>query len=287
MSLDRRSGFTLCLVLLVLVLIAATSRTDSRAARAQGEMRVPILGHSVVRIYPHDPEAFTQGLVYLDGFLYESTGLPGRSTIRKVKLETGEVIQRHRLARQYFGEGLTHWESQLVQLTWQTNIGFVYDRATFKVRDTFTYTGEGWGLTQDGRRLVMSDGTAALRFLDPQTLEETGRLTVREGQRPVNYLNELEFVRGKLYANVWQTNRLAIIDPASGQLTAWVDLGGLLTPRDRENPVDVLNGIAYDSRGDRLFVTGKLWPKLFQIKVAGTPSASARPPSAMRTLLRD
>jgi len=226
----------------------------------------PVAGYQVVKVYPHDPQAFTQGLVYLDGFLYEGTGLAGRSAIRKVRLDSGEVVQQHRLDPQYFGEGIAVWGNRIAQLTWQSEVGFVYDRATFKPLRRFSYTGEGWGLTYDGRRLVMSDGTATLRYLDPATLKETGRLTVRDGAKPVAHLNELEFIKGELYANVWQTERLARISPKTGQVLGWVDLTGLLDPRDRAG-VDVLNGIAYDAAGDRLFVTGKLWPKLFEIRV--------------------
>ena len=223
-------------------------------------------GYQVVKVYPHDPQAFTQGLVYLDGFLYEGTGIAGRSALRKIRLDSGEVVQQHRLDPQYFGEGIAVWGNRIAQLTWQSEVGFVYDRATFKPLRRFSYTGEGWGLTYDGRRLVMSDGTATLRYLDPATLKETGRLTVRDGAKPVAHLNELEFIKGELYANVWQTERLARISPKTGQVLGWVDLTGLLDPRDRVG-VDVLNGIAYDAARDRLFVTGKLWPKLFEIRV--------------------
>lgn len=222
-------------------------------------------GYRVVKVYPHDPTAFTQGLVYLDGFLYEGTGLAGQSTLRKVRLENGEVVQQHRLDAQYFGEGIAVWGNTIAQLTWQSEIGFLYDRATFKPLKTFSYRGEGWGLTHDGRRLIMSDGTDTLRFLDPGTLKETGRLPVRDGTRPVPDLNELEIVRGEIYANVWNSERIARISPRTGQVLGWIDLTGLLSPAERVG-VDVLNGIAYDAAGDRLFVTGKLWPKLFEIR---------------------
>jgi glutaminyl-peptide cyclotransferase len=230
----------------------------------------PIHEYEVVREYPHDPEAFTQGLIFRDGFLFESTGQLGRSTVRKVRLETGEVVARHALASDIFGEGLTDWGSQLVQLTWVTNIGFVYDLASLKELRRFNYAGEGWGLTQDGTRLIMSDGTANLRFLDPATFEEQSRLNVRDHNGSVDDLNELEFVKGSVYANVWLTDRIAIIAPDSGRVTGWVDLTGL-RPRQGAPGEDVLNGIAYDAAGDRLFVTGKLWPKLFEIRVKGLP----------------
>lgn len=228
--------------------------------------RAPVYGYRVVRSYPHDRNAFTQGLLYKDGFLYEGTGLNGRSGIRKVKLETGEVLQTKALAPEYFGEGIADWKGSLVQLTWRSEIGFVYDLATFQQTRTFGYTGEGWGLTHDDSRLIMSDGSAELRFLDPKTLKETGRLTVRDANGPVRSLNELEFVKGEIYANVWETERIARISPKDGRVTGWIDLSGLLTPAERAG-TDVLNGIAYDAARDRLFVTGKLWPRLFEIQL--------------------
>jgi glutamine cyclotransferase len=235
--------------------------------------QAPVAGYRVVKVYPHDRQAFTQGLQYVDGVLYEGTGQLGQSGIRKVKLETGEVLQHQPLDAKYFGEGITVWGSTIVQLTWQSELGFVYDRNTFKQLRTFTYPGEGWGLTHDGTRLIMSDGDArgALRFLDPATFKETGRLIVRDGGKPVDDLNELEFVRGEILANVWQTHRIARISPKTGDVTGWIDLSGLLDPRDAVG-TDVLNGIAYDAAGDRLFVTGKWWPKLFEIKIVGPGS---------------
>jgi glutaminyl-peptide cyclotransferase len=226
----------------------------------------PIYDHEVVTVYPHDAEAFTQGLIFRDGALFESTGLNGRSSLRRVRLETGEVLQRHDVPDRYFAEGLTEWEGQLIQLTWTSNVGFVYDVASFRQLRTFKYRGEGWGLTHDDRRLIMSDGTSTLRFLDPATRAETGRLAVRDGTVPVESLNELEMVNGSIYANVWQTDWIAIIAPESGLVTGWLDLRGLL-PDGEASEADVLNGIAFDAAGDRLFVTGKLWPRLFEIRV--------------------
>ena len=225
-------------------------------------------GYTVVRSYPHDRDAFTQGLEYVDGVLYEGTGRNGHSGIRRVKLETGEVLQAQPLDARYFGEGITVWKNRIIQLTWQSEVGFVYDRQTFKRQRTFQYTGEGWGLTHDGTRLIMSDGSSSgtLKFFDPETLRQTGTITVRDGGRPVAHLNELEFVKGQIYANVWQTDRIAIIAPKTGRVTGWVDLHGLLDPREAGG-VDVLNGIAYDAAGDRLFVTGKLWPRIFEIRL--------------------
>ena len=255
------------LVLRSFVVIAMSTIISSIAASpAQRRLTAPVAGYQVVRVYPHDPQAFTQGLVFAGGFLYEGTGLNGKSGIRKVKLENGEVIQVQRLEDRYFGEGIAVVGDTVVQLTWQSGVGFVYDRTSFQRTRTFTYSGEGWGLTYDGTRLIMSDGSATLRFLDPKTLENTGRLQVTDGGRPVAQLNELEVVKGEIFANVWQSDRIARIDPKTGIVRGWIDLRGILDPKDAAG-VDVLNGIAYDAAGDRLFVTGKLWPKLFEIRI--------------------
>jgi len=222
--------------------------------------------YSVVRTYPHDPSAFTQGLEYHDGFLYEGTGLNGRSSIRKVRLETGDVVQKRDLPSQYFGEGITIWKAEIVELTWRSQIGFTYDLSTFAPKRTFSYSGEGWGLTHDDRSLIMSDGSAAIRFLDPDTFAERRRVVVADAGVPITRLNELEYVRGEIYANVWQTDTIVRIAPDSGRVLGWIDLRGLLVSSDRQG-TDVLNGIAYDAAHDRLFVTGKLWPKVFEIKI--------------------
>jgi glutamine cyclotransferase len=229
--------------------------------------RTPVYGYTVLNSYPHDPQAFTQGLIVRDGVLYESTGLNGQSSLRKVRLETGEVLQRHSVDARYFAEGLTDWNNRLIQLTYTTQIAFVYDLSTFALQRTFNYTGQGWGLTHDARRLIMSDGTPALRFLDPETLREIGRVTVKDEGKPVENLNELEWVKGEIYANVWLTDRIAIISPESGRVTAWLDLSGIRGPA-RSGTDDVLNGIAYDAARDRLFVTGKFWSRLFEIRLA-------------------
>jgi glutamine cyclotransferase len=223
--------------------------------------------YRVVNVYPHDPDAYTQGLIYRDGFLFESTGLNGRSTLRRVKLETGQVVQQHRVDSAYFAEGLTEWDSQLVQLTWRSNIAFVYDLASLALRRTLGYSGEGWGLTHDQQGFILSDGPETLRFLNPGTFRETKRVVVRDGSVPVRELNELEYVRGEVYANVWHTDRIARISPQSGRVTGWIDLRGLMSTVYQLDPEAVLNGIAYDAARNRLFVTGKLWPKLFEIEV--------------------
>jgi glutamine cyclotransferase len=225
----------------------------------------PVYRFRVVHVYPHDPEAYTQGLIYRDGFLYESTGRNGRSTLRKVELETGQVVQQKRLDLAYFAEGLADWNGRLLQLTWQSNVAFVYDAMTFTLETTRRYEGEGWGLAHDGARLVMSDGSDTLRLLDPATFRERGRVSVRDGNASVRNLNELEYVKGEVYANVWHTDRIARISLDSGRVVGWIDLSGLLPSVYQLEPEAVLNGIAYDTAGDRLFVTGKLWPKLFEI----------------------
>jgi glutaminyl-peptide cyclotransferase len=250
--------------------VVAASALLLLTAYARGpadETRPPSYGYRVVKAYPHDPEAYTQGLIFRDGFLYESTGRNGRSSLRKVKLETGEVLQQVRLDSKYFAEGLASWRRRLIQLTWQSNVAFVYDAATLSVENTFSYSGEGWGLTDDGSRLIMSDGSDTLRFLDPATFRERARLNVRDGGTPVRNLNELEFVKGEVYANIWHTDRIARISPDSGRVVGWIDLSGLLPRVYQLEAEAVLNGIAYDATGERLFVTGKLWPRLFQIQL--------------------
>ena len=228
--------------------------------------RPQLYGYRVANAYPHDPEAYTQGLIYRDGFLYESTGRNGQSTLRKVKLETGEVLQQTRVDSRYFAEGLTDWNGRLVQLTWQSNLAFVYNAANFRLETTFSYAGEGWGLTRDATRFIMSDGSDTLRFLDA-SFRQRRRVSVRDGSVAVRNLNELEYVRGEVYANVWHTDRIARIAPDSGRVVGWIDLTGLLPKVYQLEPEAVLNGIAYDAAGDRLFVTGKLWPKLFEIRL--------------------
>lgn len=245
----------------------------------------------VINVFPHDPAAFTQGLVYRDGFLYEGTGLNGRSSLRKVRLETGEVVQHADLSGEFFGEGIAIVGNKVFQLTWQSHIGFVYNLADFKLLRQFSYPGEGWGLTSHGSEIFMSDGTAEIRVLNAATLKEKRRFAVRDGATAIDQLNELEFVNGELFANIWQTDRIARISPVNGKVVGWIDLTGLLSPIYRRREDAVLNGIAYDAAHKRLFVTGKLWPKIFEIQlVPKVPIRGSRPlilkfSKATRTLL--
>jgi glutamine cyclotransferase len=232
--------------------------------------------YQVVNVYPHDRGAFTEGLVYEDGVFYEGTGLRQESSLRRVRPETGDVLQLYSLPTEYFGEGITVWGERVIQLTLKAGVGFVYDKESFALLGAFSYSTEGWGLTHDGMRLIMSDGTSTLRFWNPETYGEIGQVQVYDEYGPVVMLNELEYVQGKIYANVWKTDLVVIIDPQTGRVTGRIDLSGLLTHEDFAQPVDVLNGIAYDAEGDRLFVTGKKWPKLFEIDLVPITTTADR-----------
>jgi glutamine cyclotransferase len=229
--------------------------------------QTPVYGFKVRNVYPHDPGAFTQGLVWHEGALYEGTGLHGRSSVRKVALETGKVLRRHPLPDNYFGEGIAILADRLYQLTWQEGLCFVYEVASFRQVARLRYEGEGWGLTHDGKRLVMSDGSSTIRYRDPKDFTEVGSIRVTDGGRSVEKLNELEWIDGEIWANVWQTDRIARVDPATGKVRSWIDLAGLLPTMLRTGQEDVLNGIAYDSAKKRIFVTGKLWGRLFEIEL--------------------
>lgn len=237
---------------------------------------IPVYTYKVVNTYPHDRSAFTEGLVFEDGVLYEGTGLRGYSNLRRVKLETGEILQICELPPQYFGEGVTVYGNKIIQLTWQSHIGFVYDKYSFKLLQEFNYPDEGWGITHDGKHLIMSDGTSTLHFLNPETFEEISQIEVSANNTPVTRINELEYIQGEIYANIWQTERIARIDPLTGQVIGWIDLKGILSPEDDSETVDVLNGIAYDLKNSRLFVTGKFWPKLFEIELIGQGTAESK-----------
>jgi glutaminyl-peptide cyclotransferase len=250
------------------IIMLATYRPIGFAAwqPASQNANLPMFSYQVQHIYPHDPNAFTQGLQFVNGVLYEGTGLNGRSSIRRVSLETGKVLKQRDISAEHFGEGITVFKNELFELTWQTGVAFVYDKTTLAPRRSFHYQGEGWGLTHDGTNLIMSDGTNELRILDPVTFAERRRLKVTAVGAPLKNLNELEYVKGEILANVWQTDYVARISPATGNVIGYIDLRGLLTTAERAK-TDVLNGIAYDEAHDRLFITGKLWPKLFEVKL--------------------
>ena len=263
--------FLIGLLLLAGAALACSSSGSEHSLPTPSPSPTPVVishyGYEVVHVYPHDPGAFTEGLVYEDGFLYESIGLKGRSSLRKVELETGKVLREVDLAAPYYGEGIAIYNQEIIQLTWQQHVGFVYDKESFELLREFDYPTEGWGITYDGERLIMSDGTSTLHFLDPETFKEIGSVQVFDDSGPVDNLNELEYVNGEIYANVWLTDRIARIDPGTGRVLGWIDLTGLLSAQDLSQSVNVLNGIAYDAEHNRLFVTGKLWPKLFEIKL--------------------
>jgi glutamine cyclotransferase len=247
------------------------SRATSDAAH-----KTPVYGYKVLHTYPHDKDAFTQGLVFDNGVLYEGTGGNGTSTLRKVQLESGKVLQLHKLAPQLFGEGITVFGDRIIQLTWRAKTGLVYDKKTFALIRTFKYETQGWGITHDNKHLIMSDGTSNITFLDPNTFKPTGRLKVHDNNIPLVGINELEYIEAKIYANIWPTDLIAVIAPDTGKVTGWVNLEGLLDRRELEHRIDVLNGIAYDQKNKRLFVTGKLWPTLFHIELTAPKSPSKR-----------
>jgi glutamine cyclotransferase len=251
----RRIPYFLAALLLLVSATGSAQQTDS---------------YQVIHTYPHDQQAYTQGLLYLDGHLYESTGLKGRSSLREEDLDTGRILEFHEVPSQYFAEGLAAWGNTLVQLTWQSHVALVYDLITFRLLRTIPYPGEGWGLTADAKNLILSDGTSTLRFLDPTTLHEVRRITVKDHRRAVDQINELEFVHGQIYANVWHTDKIARIDPQNGRVLGWIDLTGILPAGRVTDREAVLNGIAWDAQHDRLFVTGKLWPSIFEIKIVET-----------------
>jgi glutaminyl-peptide cyclotransferase len=240
------------------------------------ESAPPVYHLRVVHVFPHDRTAYTQGLEYHDGLLYEGTGLNGRSSLRVVELETGKVIRQIRLPAQYFGEGITVLGGKVIQLTWQSQTGFVYGESTFNLLRTFSYEGEGWGLTNDGKKMYMSDGSAQIRIWDPVTFGELRRITVHDGGESIRLLNELEFVSGEIYSNVYETDRIARVSPIDGRVLGWIDAGGLLNAEDTALHVDVLNGIAYDASHHRLFITGKLWPKLFEVQLVADRRPTTR-----------
>ncbi len=228
----------------------------------------PVSGYQIVAMFPHLTESYTEGFFYLDGLFYEGTGLEGHSALMVIQPETGKVLQRVDLPAEYFGEGIVDWGPDIYEWTWQSHICFVYDRFSLRMVKQFTYSGEGWGMTRTAKEIITSDGTATLRFRDPGTFKETHHLVVTDGGQPVKQLNELEYIKGEIYANVWHSDRIAHISPRDGHVIGWIDLTGLLPPGEKVNGESVLNGIAYDAQHDRLFVTGKQWPAVFEIKVS-------------------
>jgi glutamine cyclotransferase len=261
--------FLILIILLSLFCVQCNggANTISPANNPPANGPVPTLGYQIVNIWPHDPNAFTQGLVYLDGKMLESTGQEGRSSLRNVELQTGKILKKVDIPEPYFAEGITLLNNKIYQLTWQHQLGFIYDAQSFQKVGEFKYDGEGWGLTTDGHSLILSDGSNRIRFLDPDSFRVTKTIAVLDGKSPVRELNELEFVNGEIYANIWHDDRIAAINPQTGHVNAWIDLTGLLQPGDVQDPEAVLNGIAFDQSGNRLFVTGKLWPRLFEIKI--------------------
>ena len=244
---------------------AATNTTPTNSASEPAVVQK--LGYEVVNSWPHDQNAFTQGLVFLDGKLLESTGQEGRSSLRNVELQTGKVLKKVDVPEPYFAEGIALLNNKIYQLTWQHRLGFIYDAQSLQKTGEFSYSGEGWGLTTDGQSLILSDGSNRIRFIDPDSFKATRTIAVMDGKTPVTEINELEFVNGEIYANIWHDDRVAAVDPQTGRVKAWIDLSGLLKPGDTSDPEAVLNGIAYDQSSGRLFVTGKLWPKVFEIKI--------------------
>jgi len=276
--MSRFSKFIIILIILLIIILSIynlynisdkpepTDSKNSNIPNNSTNETFKNFTYEILNTYPHDKNAFTQGLVFDDGVLYEGTGLRGQSSLRRVELDTGNILQIHNLSSQFFGEGITIFGNRIIQLTWQSKIGFVYDKDTFELIQEFNYSTEGWGITHDGDRLIMSDGTETVYFLHPETFEVVDEIKVYYNGEPVKLLNELEYIDGEIYANVWQTDQIVKIAPKSGRVTGWIILTGLLTPEE-QNTANVLNGIAYDAEAERLFVTGKRWPKMFEIEL--------------------
>jgi glutamine cyclotransferase len=262
-----RSLKTTAAILCALLLVAAFPSLQAEA---------PVAGYKVVATYPHSTESYTEGFFYLDGHFYEGTGMEGHSAVLVEEPETGKVIQRREIAPQYFGEGIIDWGPNLYEWTWKSHICFVYDRFSLRPIKQFTYEGEGWGMTRTAKEIITSDGSPILRFRDPDTFKVTHQIVVRDGKQPIENLNELEYIKGEIYANIWHQDRIARISPKDGHVISWINLTGLITPDQMVNAESVLNGIAYDEKHDRLFVTGKQWPSVFEIKVVDPPSAKPR-----------
>jgi glutamine cyclotransferase len=260
----RREFFMGMLVAVILAGVLACSGSPSTRKMTDA---IPIYSYQVINSWPHDTEAYTQGLVFHDGALFESTGLRGASSLRRVELKSGKVKKKVEVDRQYFAEGMTIFQDKVFQLTWQNQKGFVYDLKKLKQEGEFAYEGEGWGLTHDSHSLILSDGTNRIRFLDPASFQVQRTISVFDNGQPLAELNELEYIKGEIYANIWRTDRIVRIDPTTGKINAWIDMTGLHHLGDGSDAENCLNGIAYDAEGDRLFVTGKRWPKVFEIRL--------------------
>jgi len=277
---NRAAGFLAAIAIAIFVLLGAcgragnsptdaASQASASASKRPAGSNPPVYSYEVAHTYPHDPAAYTQGLIFANGFFYESTGLNGASSLRKVDVATGRVLQKVDVSPQYFAEGLTLFQGKLYQLTWQAKKGFVYDPTTFAMEKEFPYQGEGWGLTHDAQHLILSDGSNQIRFIDPADFTVKRVISVVNHGVPLYELNELEFIKGEIYSNIWHDDRIVRIDPATGEILGWIDLRGILPAQERTDNENVLNGIAYDEVGDRLFVTGKRWPKIFEIRLKG------------------
>lgn len=264
-----RMPLILVLLLSLVSLQCNSGTTNTNAPRNDSPENAVVqnFGYEIVNIWPHDPSAFTQGLVFLDGKMIESTGQVGRSSLRNVEIQTGRILKKIDVPPPYFAEGITLLNNKIYQLTWEQQLGFIYDAQSFEKLGEFKYDGEGWGLTTDGRSLILSDGSNRIRFIDPDSFQVTKTIAVMDAKVPVRDLNELEFVNGEIYANIWHDDRIAVVNPQTGRVKAWINLAGLLQPGDVQDPEAVLNGIAYDQSTERFFVTGKLWPKLFELKI--------------------
>lgn len=264
-----RMSLILVLLLSLAALQCNSGTTNTNAPRNDSPENAVVqsFGYEIVNIWPHDPSAFTQGLVFLDGKMLESTGQVGRSSLRNIEIQTGRILKKLDVPPPYFAEGIAVLKNKIYQLTWEQELGFIYDAQSFEKLGEFKYDGEGWGLTTDGQSLILSDGSNRIRFIDPDSFQVTKTIAVMDAKVPVRDLNELEFVNGEIYANIWHDDRIAVVNPQTGRVTAWIDLSRLLQPGDVQDPEAVLNGIAYDQSTGRLFVTGKLWPKLFEIKI--------------------
>lgn len=269
MSLILKARLVLILALSVAALQCNGGANSSPVNSTPAPANAPVAKqtYQIVNIYPHDSGAFTQGLIFVDGKLYEGTGQEGRSSLREVDLQSGRVVKKVDVPEPFFAEGITLLNGKIYQLTWQHQIGFIYNAQTLEKTGQFQYTGEGWGITNDGHSLIISDGSNRIRFLDPDSFRVTKTIAVVDGRTPINELNELEYVNGEIYANIWHDQRIVTIDPQNGRVTGWIDLTGLLQPGAVTDEEAVLNGIAFDQAGNRLFVTGKLWPQLFEIKL--------------------